>query len=70
MDCCLHVLHCDAKLVLCESCSNLCMGVSTDVWIDAEAYISHLSFLSCQFIDDLKLCNTLYIKAEDVTIKS
>ena len=54
-NCKFHVLHCDAKLILSKTSSDVCVCMSTYVWVDAEANTSHLAFLASQFVDDLQL---------------
>ena len=50
-----HVFHCDAELILSKTSCDICVCMSTYVWIYAEADTSCLAFLSCKFVDYLQL---------------
>ena len=65
-----HVFHADAELVLCQTGSNVGMSVCTDIRIDAESHLSHLTLGCSQFVDDFQFGYGFYIEAEDVVVKA
>ena len=65
-----HVGHADAKLVLCQSGSNVGMGVGTNIGVDAESHVGHFATCGSQLVDDLELGHRLYVEAEDVAVQS
>ena len=50
----LHILHRDTELILCKSCSDIGMGMSSYIRIYAKTYASCFSLYACQFIDNLQ----------------
>ena len=50
-----HVFHCNAELILSKTSCDICVCMSTYVWIDAEANTCSLTFLSCKLVNYLQL---------------
>ena len=65
-----HISHCDAELVLCQARSDVSVCMRTHIGVQTEGDTGHLSFLSCQFVDNLQLGYALNIKTEDIIIES
>ena len=66
----LHITHGDTKLVFSQTCCNVGMGMSTNVWVDAEANLCNLIFLLGKFVDDFQFRDALYIEAEDALVQT
>ena len=60
-----HIPHSYAEFVLSKPGFYIGMCVCADVRVDTKAYIGHLILFLCQFVNDFKLGNTLYIEAEN-----
>ena len=65
-----HVAHVNTELVLSQTCGDVGMGMSSHIGVQSESHASHLPFSSCQFVNNLKLWNTLNIETEDVVVQS
>ena len=65
-----HVLHVDAKLILCQTSSDISMRMSAYIGIQTESHTSHLALGSSQFVDDLQFRDALHVEAEDVVVQS
>ena len=66
----IHIFHADAKLILCQSGSNIRMGMRPHIRIDTESDIGHFAFRGSQFVDDLQFGDRLYIETENVVIQT
>ena len=66
----LHITHGDTKLVFSQTCCNVGMGMSTYVWVDAEANLCNLILLLGKFVDDFQFRDALYIEAEDALVQT
>ena len=64
-----HILHADTKLVFSQPSGNIGMGMGTNIGIDTESHIGHLTFSGSQLVDNLQLGDGLHIKAENVIIQ-
>ena len=65
-----HVTHGYAKLVFCQTCGDVCMGMCTNIRIQTESDSRNFSFGFSQFVDNFQFGNTLYVETENVVVES